>query len=89
MATFIKKIFTGSKDGQPKINQKAVAPLITPRRKKGERIVKSDSPAKKIVSYIDKKYIKYTVSNDFKNPVYDEIYEKSIANKEKFWQEQA
>ena len=61
-------------------------PIITPRRNKGAR--KGDSSAKKKhSSYIEDKYIKYSISNDFKNPIYDKVYENSISNKEKFWQE--
>lgn len=85
MATFIKKIFTKPKGSRSPLKPKTNSvPLVTPRRKKGERTTKPDS-GKKVVSYVDSKYIKYTVSNDFHNPIYDEVYDKSISNKEKFW----
>ena len=36
------------------------------------------------------KYIRYPgITNDFTNPVYDEIYNHSINNKEEFWAEKA
>jgi hypothetical protein len=35
------------------------------------------------------KYIRYPCSNEFENPVYDQIYKQSIDNKEEFWAEEA
>jgi propionyl-CoA synthetase len=35
------------------------------------------------------KYIRYPVSNDFVNPIYDEVYQRSIKDKEGFWAEKA
>jgi acetyl-CoA synthetase len=37
----------------------------------------------------DDKYIRYPVSNDFSNPLYDAEYQRSVADKEGFWTEQA
>ena len=35
------------------------------------------------------KYIRYPVSNDFKNEKYDKVYKHSIEDKVGFWTEQA
>lgn len=90
MAAFIKKVFNKNQEKKlspPKVLKKIVAPISTPRRKKQER--KFESADKKSFSYVDDKYIKYAVSNEFENPVYDKEYENSIQNKEKFWSDQA
>lgn len=86
MAAFIKKVFNKQQEKDGK--KKSFVPISTPRRKKGERKSETGS-GKKTISYVDDKYIKYTVSNNFENPIYDDVYESSISNKEKFWSDQA